>query len=411
MKLIGASIVLLCDENFTIIKDGGILFDTKIIKIGRFEELKKGDIEYIRFYDSCVITPALINAHIHFEFSKNYSTLHYGNFGKWLDSVMQNRENLMQDSTNHIKNAIKESLYSGVGCVGAISSNGLDIEILNKSALKVMLFNEIMGTNKDFFNQIKNHFESRLNKSKSLQDSTFKAAIALHSPYSLDIELAKYAINLAKDSKILLSTHFLESKEELTWLENNNGYFKDFFKRFFKRENIKACYSKESFLALFRECESLFVHCLYLDDDIWDRISSLDSSIISCPRSNRLLNNIYFNKEKAKKYHFPFIIATDGRSSNNSLNMLDEARCALFAYKDEEINNLAREIILAMTKNPAKKLGFNNGILETNKASDFAIFYINDIDKTTQIELNFILHARKVQDLYIDGKRIDIENY
>ena len=42
MKLIGASVIITCDESFTIIKDGGILFDDEnIIKIGKFDELKK----------------------------------------------------------------------------------------------------------------------------------------------------------------------------------------------------------------------------------------------------------------------------------------------------------------------------------------------------------------------------------
>ena len=73
MKLIGASVIITCDESFTIIKDGGILFDDEnIIKIGKFDELKKSELQEVRFYHSCVITPALINSHIHFEYSKHY---------------------------------------------------------------------------------------------------------------------------------------------------------------------------------------------------------------------------------------------------------------------------------------------------------------------------------------------------
>lgn len=411
MKLIGASVVITCDNNFTIIKDGGILFDNKkIIKVGKFSDLKKDKLEETKFYDSCVITPALINSHIHFEFSKNHSMLKYGSFGEWLDSIMNNRDALMQDSTTHIKKAIKESMKSGVACVGAISSRAVDLDLLSQSELKVMFFNEIMGTNKDYFDSIKDDFNERVKKSKLLEDVNFKTAIALHSPYSLDIELAHYAIKKAIDNKMLVSTHFLESKEELSWLESNSGYFKGFFKHFFHNDDAESHYSKDSFLELFKKCETLFVHCLYLNNDDWDRISKLKADIISCPRSNRLLNNRYFNFLKAKDYKFPLIIATDGKSSNNSLNMLDEARCALFAYEKYNINNLAREILLAMTKNPAKRLKFNNGIIEKGKASDFAIFYVDDINSAEQIALNFILQAREVEDLYINGKRIDIEN-
>ncbi|RAX52041.1 hypothetical protein CCY99_07780 [Helicobacter sp. 16-1353] len=412
MKLIGASAVITCDDNFSVIKDGGILFDeNKIIKIGKFNELKKMQYIDVRFYESCVITPSLINTHIHFEFSQNTSSLNYGNFGEWLDSVILKRESLMKDSSDAIKTALKETLSCGVGSVGAISSNGLDLEILNQSPLKVLFFNEIIGTNKEYNEKIMNDFNERLEKSLLLTSPNFKSGIALHSPYSLNFELASYAIKKAMEHKLLVSTHFLESKEELMWLEYKKGYFKKFFKRFFNDENALPYYSKESFLRLFKNCESLFVHCLFLNNDDWATISKLNVDIVSCPRSNRLLNNRYFDFLKAKDYRLPLIIATDGKSSNNNLNILDEARVALFAYEQFNINNLAKEILLSITRRPAKRLRFNNGFLEKGRASDFAIFYIKDIENCSQVILNFLLHAKKVEDLYINGKRIDIENY
>lgn len=412
MKLIGSSVLITCDNRFNIINDGGILFDeNKIIEIGKFSDLKNNSIKEQKFYPSCVITPAFTNAHIHFEFSQNTSSLNYGNFGEWLDSVILRRESLMQDSTLSIKSSIKETLLCGVGAVGAISSNGLDLDLLHQSPLKVLFFNEIMGTNKQYSQKIINNFDERLAKSILLENHNFKPGIALHSPYSLDFELASYAIKKAMKHKLLVSTHFLESKEELMWLESKKGYFKNFFKRFFNDEDATPFYSKESFLQLFKHSKNLFAHCLFLNNDDWERISKLDMDIVSCPRSNRLLNNRYFDFLKAKDYKIPLIIATDGKSSNNSLSILDEARVALFAYEKFNIENLAKEILFAITRRPAHRLGFNNGILQKGKASDFAIFHIKDIETSSQVTLNFLLHAQKVEDLYINGKRIDIENY
>ncbi len=413
MKIIGASAIITCNEDFSVIKNGGILFSSsKIIKVGDFNELCKANSNIeSKFYESCVITPAFVNAHIHFEFSNNTSSLQYGDFGAWLDSIMTKREVLMNNASDEIKNAIKETLSCGVASVGAISSNGLDIEYLAKSPLKVVLFNEIMGTNEQYLQHIKNNFSKRLNNTILLCNKHFKPAVALHSPYSLHLELAKYAINKAIEHKLLISAHFVESKYELHWLEKQNGYFKRFFSKFFNHNNANPFYTKESFLDLFRKCESLFVHCLYLNNDDFERISKLNADIVSCPRSNRLLNNRYFDFLTAKKYKLPLIIATDGKSSNSSLNILDETRTALFAYKRINIENLAKEILLGISARPAKRLGFNNGILKKNKASDFAIFYIKDISTSPQVALNFLLHAKQVEDLYINGKRINIENY
>ncbi|RDU63126.1 aminofutalosine deaminase family hydrolase [Helicobacter sp. MIT 14-3879] len=407
LYLIGADFIITCNEHFEIIKNGGILFnEEKIVKIGDYNKLKDKAINS-RFYKSCVITPALINSHIHFEFSSNNSTLKYGNFGEWLDSVMIHRDSLFANDSS-IKEAIKETLRSGIGSVGAISSNGFDLEALSSSPLKVMFFNEIMGTTN--IEKIKDSFDLRLKKSKMLENVNFKSAIALHSPYSLHSDLAEYAIDRAIKEKMLLSVHFMESKEELMWLDYKKGYFNNFFTKYFN-DSAKPFYTKKRFIEMFSSCEGFFVHCLYLNNDDFEMLSRLNIDIISAPRSNRLLNNRYFDFFKAKDYKFPLIIATDGKSSNNSLSLLDEARVALFAYEKFDINNLAKEIILSMTARPAKRLGFNNGILEKNKASDFAIFNIRDIATSSQIALNFILHSKNVEDLYINGKRIDIEKY
>ena len=409
MKLIGASKIITCNKNFEIIDNGGILFDEKrIIKIGDFHSMKNNKIEN-KFYDSCVITPAFINSHIHFEFSSNFTTLKYGSFSLWLDSVFNSRDGLLD--SKYINDAIKESMKSGVSCVGAISSRGLDLEALSTSPLKVLFFNEVMGLREEYLESNIRDFDTRLKKSLILKNDNFKVGIALHAPYSLHPELAHHALNRAREYNATLSTHFLESKDELLWLDSSKGPLKAVLEKNLNIQNAKPLYPKREFLNLFTSFESLFVHCLYLSNDDFIHLSSLKSDIISCPRSNRLLSNTYFDFFKAKDYGFNLIIATDGRSSNNSLSILDEARAALFGYRKFDLSNLAKQILLSITANPAKKFRFNNGILQKNKASDFAIFKIKDIATSSQVALHTILHAKEVEDLYINGRRIDIENY
>lgn len=408
IQLIGASAVISCNKHFEIIRNGGILFsEDKILKVGDFASMQSPKIQG-KFYESCVITPAFINPHIHFEFSGNVSTLKYGNFGVWLDSVMKHRV-ILQCNENAIKGAIKEVLRTGTGTVGAISSVGADLEALSTSPLKVMYFNEIMGTNEDKLDDAIESFDSRAKKARLLETPRFKSGIALHSPYSLHPKLADYAINKARKQKMLVTTHFLESREELLWLDYGKGYFREFFGRHFGDFQARPFYSKRDFMELFSQVPTLFTHCLYLNNDDFELLQKLDSDIISAPRSNRLLNNRYFDFFKAKDFKFRLILATDGKSSNNSLSMLDEARAALFAYEKFDINALAKEILLGITRNVAKRFGFNNGILERGKASDFAVFKIKDIAASRQIPLHFLLHAKEVSDLYINGKRIEIE--
>ena len=408
-ELIGASAVISCDKHFSIIKNGGILFEGgKILKIGDFDALKNPKIKS-RFYESCAIVPAFINPHIHFEFSANSTTLKYGSFGNWLNSVMDNRKDFFSDK-DAMKGAVREVLKSGTACVGAISSVGAELEILAQSPLKVVYFNEIMGSNKEQIPRIREDFARRIERSKAFDGENFKSAIALHSPYSLHNDLAEYALALAKREKMLVSAHLLESREELQWLECQCGYFKGFFRKYFGVESATPFYTKREFMEQFSQVKTFFTHCLYLNNDDFEFLKRLDCAIISAPRSNRLLNNRYFDFFKAKDFGFKLILATDGKSSNYSLSLLDEARCALFAYNRFNVDSLAKDILLGMTKNVAKDFGFNNGSLERGKASDFGIFYVKDIEKSSQIALDFLLHAKEVEALYINGKRIEIEN-
>lgn len=53
--------------------------------------------------------PGLINSHIHLEFSANKTSLKYANFYSWLNSVIKNREKLIENAkTSLIKQELKK---------------------------------------------------------------------------------------------------------------------------------------------------------------------------------------------------------------------------------------------------------------------------------------------------------------
>ena len=130
MKLLKASWLICIDENSTIIKDGAILFDEKIKDFGEIKSLKAKyqDLEIEDLGENTVLMPGLINSHIHLEFSSNSTTLSYGNFMSWLNSVIVNREEIIEKSnTNLIKQKLDEMLKGGTTTIGANSSYGFDI--------------------------------------------------------------------------------------------------------------------------------------------------------------------------------------------------------------------------------------------------------------------------------------------
>ena len=143
MKILTASYILTFDENFTILKDGCIVFDEKIIELASYDIIikKYPNIEIVSLGENSVLMPGLINSHIHLEFSANKTTLKYGSFYSWLNSVIRHREKLIEKAkTSLVTQELKKLLKTGTTTIGAISSYSFDLEACLKSPINKIFF-------------------------------------------------------------------------------------------------------------------------------------------------------------------------------------------------------------------------------------------------------------------------------
>lgn len=409
MQIIGASYIFLCNQNFEILKNAGIAFDSRIVAIGDYEDLRSTYADAsCDFYEGSVILPTFANPHIHFEFSANKTSFAYGGFDRWLDSVIANRDEVLAHSLPAIKEAISQQLKSGVGIVGAISSYSDDLEVLAKSPLKVVYFNEALGSNPAAIDFLYAHFLERFEKSMQYKSSRFKPALAIHSPYSTHYILAKKILEVARERELPVSIHFLESMWERQWLEDSSGWFQQFFEETLKVGNPVSLYRVGDFLELFDGIKTLFVHALFAESKEWERMCR-NGKIITCPRSNRLLNNSLLDLDTVGIKHIG--IATDGNSSNVNLNYLDELRTMLFSYPHYDCVRFAVDILRMATRNGAEALGVEGGVLQVGNPSDFSIFPIGEKLKESQEALQFLLYAKEASAVYIDGIEVTTKQW
>ena len=405
MQFLSANYIITCDNEFKIYKDSTIVFDEKIIDIDSNDNIqKKYPDEHIQYQGkNSVIMPGLINSHVHLEFSANKTTLSYGNFITWLFSVIENREDLIQNATHElIQNELKKMIKGGTTSIGAISSYGFDINACINSALNIVYFTEILGSKADMIDTLFLDFQEKLNLALSNQKDNFIPAIAIHSPYSTHPFLIREVLKLAKKKSLSISAHYQESKAENDWLNYNKGEFSSFFKNILN-QNVAVTTSRE-FLDLFKNQKNLsFTHCVQANKNELKQIKDLNASIIHCPNSNRLLTNSKLDLNNLENINLS--IGTDGLSSNISLNMFDELRNAFFIHSNINTNILAKKLILAATIGGAKTLGLNNkGILEKNKDSDIIVFNLKgQIKNEDDLLTHIILHTKFVKKTFIKG--------
>jgi cytosine/adenosine deaminase-related metal-dependent hydrolase len=404
MTRLKADYIITMNSEFEIIENGEVLFDNKILKIGHFES----DIPSIYLGKNSVIMPGLINTHTHLEFSANNTTLEYGDFMKWLNSVIDNREDLLMGCKDDCyKKAINQMKKSGIVAFGEISSTGEDLKHIKNCELKVVHFNEIIGSNPAAVDALYQDFLGRLSESKKHNSDKFKASVSIHSPFSVHPIVVKKVIELAKEDDMTISAHFLESPAEREWLENSKGDFKVFFQTKLNQSN--SFITPMEFLELFRDVKTHYIHAVQSNENEFQEISNQNASIAHCPISNRLLNAGLLDLERVKNLSIPFTVATDGLSSNYSLNLFKELRNALFMHTCLHPKYLAKDLLKAVTINASDVLGFDNGSIEIGKDADLISFKLpNKVKDLELLPLQIILHTNEVDQNFVNGKKLEL---
>ncbi len=402
MRILRAKWVLVCDENFKILKDGAIVFGEKIIEVCSFASAaRKYPQAEILDFSGDIAMPAFINPHVHLEFSANKGTLRYGDFLEWLGSVIASRQELDAAARGRlITEQIAAMMRSGVGTIGEISSFGSEAEACAQSGIRTVFFNEILGASKDATAENILKFKQRFERSKAFASSLFIPAVSVHSPYSTHPQITEFTTRLARENGLAISTHFMESAHERQWLRTGRGKFKAWLAKF--NPSPAPFYSPQSFVAHFSELRTLFTHCVWVDDfSIFDPKLH---SITHCARSNRLLSKKRLSFKKLLASGLNYNIATDGLSSNFSLSFLDELRANLMMHDELGLAELARALILGATRNAAAALGLNLGELRAGKLADIAVFEGIECDED-QLPLQLILQSKNVKLLFIEGMK------
>lgn len=405
MKIISANWVVTCDENNSIIKNGAVVFDDKIIEIDTLLNIEKKypNIEILNLEKNSVLMPGLINSHVHLEFSSNTTTLKYGNFMSWLNSVIKSRDDLINKADKKlISTKLDRMKKTGTTTIGAISSYSFDLESCVQTPINTVFFCEVIGSKGDMVDTLFADFKDRLKNAKKFKSKNFFPAIAIHSPYSVHPFLVRETLKLAREEDLSVSSHFLESPEEFSWLHKDEGSFLDFFKNFLGQE--KAVSKPMEFLNLFSNIKNLsFTHCVEASDADLEKIKSLGASINHCVTSNRVLNNSKLDLSKLED--IPFTIGTDGLSSNNSLSMFDELRNALMIHYEKNVIDFSNILLKAATLNGARALGLNKGTLQKEFDADMITFTLPDeVEDMEDLPMQIILHTKFVDKTIIGGE-------
>ena len=314
-----------------------------------------------RFYESTkdfhdlgdvMLLPGFLNAHCHLEYSTFKAKLNgQGTFGDWIKQIVQLKMNTPEEEmTTGAKKGLNEIICSGTTSLYDNLAHDITIPLLEESPIDFELFFETFEFMPEkaqeafqlLINRIENPHVKRI-----IEPDHQDNLIAPHAPYSVSPDLFQLCIKLSADLKQRLketdpyhyfSIHVSETWEEVEFFEKGSGPICDMKKQFgslpasWETPGISPVAYLNDIGAL--DLQPLIIHCGCLRDGDVEILKKKKCTVVFCPGIHRYFDRGEYPLMAFLKAKIPVQLGTDSLASNDSLNIVNEAKIAHEMFPD-----------------------------------------------------------------------------
>lgn len=341
------------------VEDGRIAAVEPVEEISvRFPDAETIDLE------SHVLMPGLVNAHGHLAMSLMRGMAGSQPLDAWLNEIVWPLEKRVVDRDfvgDGTALALAEMIASGTTCA---SDHYWYPEVVADTAIKagfrlqlaVPVVNSPSAGLRDVDECI--HRGVELHDQYRAQE-LIKIAFGPHSCYAVELTALKRVQTLADEIGADIHMHLHETEAEVAAARASTGM---------------------SWVRLLSEMGLITpslqaVHMTQLDDAEIEHIARGGARVIHCPHSNQLLASGQCRVGDLKRAGVIVGLGTDGAASNNSLDMFQELRTAMLAWKTAASDAAvapAAEMLRMATLDGARALGLEEeiGSIEPGKSAD-----------------------------------------
>lgn len=396
MSILYKNINYLDLENEKIIEGADIFIEGNLIKkIGNNLQIKASEVIDGNFL---LMTPGFVNGHTHLGMSyfRNYAD--DLKLMDWLENEIWPIENKLTADDIYWSSllSICENIKSGV-------TNFCDMYYEMDRVCDATLISGIRGTltrgltdndgkGKEKLKSVIELYNNYNNKA----NGRIKVVPAPHAIYTCSENFLREISDLSKDLDGIINIHLSETKGEV---ENS------------LKEHGMTPISYVNSLGLL-DNHVIAAHCVHITDEEISLIKDKKFYPIYNPTSNLKLASGFTPVEKLLKNNIIMGIGTDGDSSNNSQNLLQDMHIGAIVNKAREMDEQAVkaiEILKMATINGQRALGISKaGLIKEDYLADLTIFNLKSSNFTPKNNLiNALVYsatAEDVRDVLCDGK-------
>lgn len=398
MSILLKNISYLDVKNGKIIENKDILIEgNKIVKIS--ENLEDLTVDSVIYGNNKLAVPAYSNSHSHLGMTMMRNYADDLDLNTWLNDEIWPFEAKLSDEDIYWASlgSIVENIKSGVSTVcDMYYSMDKVSEAIRKSGIRGVLTRGLMD--------VAGGGEERLEETRELYknyhnfaNGRVKIVPAPHAIYTCSTDYIKEIIKMAREFDSVINIHVSETIKEV--------------------EDSKALYNMTPVEYLnsigLLDLKVIAAHCTHITDEEIELIKNKDFYPVYNPSSNLKLASGFTPINKLLKSKVKVAIGTDGSSSNNNQNMVEEIHIASIVNKAVELDAevvKAIDVLKMATINGAEAMGFDAGSIEEGKLADIQIYDLNSMNFTPNNNLISALcysaSSNDILDLIVDGNLV-----
>ncbi|HEX5324231.1 MAG TPA: amidohydrolase family protein [Capsulimonadaceae bacterium] len=329
--------------------------------------------DHVIDFGQAILMPGLVNAHSHLEYTVLRGFLEDVAFFAWIRALTAMKAHLSRaDWEISAKLGALECIAAGITTIGDNTDAGVTALAAIESGLRAVVYQEVFGIDhREPVEPLITGLKDKVNALRSEIDRSGAGArmgvgVSPHAPYTIRPELFAALREYAGAEELPMSIHVAESPAESELIEHGTGPFGEMLARrgiLWRTPSVSP--TRYVFDQGILGPKSVAVHCVHQSDEDIALIAQSGAAIVHCPKSNAKLGAGIAPLAKWLDSELTVGLGTDSAVSNNTLDLFEEMRFALFLQRAarEQVEGItARQIVQMATGGGAKALGLDDKI-------------------------------------------------
>ncbi|HZI61469.1 MAG TPA: amidohydrolase family protein [Pyrinomonadaceae bacterium] len=300
----------------------------------------------IEDFGEALILPGLVNTHTHLELTalRGYLENEENDFFAWLRKLTLARLEKMTPDDLRVSATwgACEAVRAGVTCVGDASDSAMTSMLaLNDVGLRGVVFQESFGPDPRLVQENFEKLEAKVAELRGLETDLVRVGVSPHAPYTVCGPQLERIARFVGDERLPLMMHAAESHAEELFVREGRGIFADGL----AKRGIEWKAPRLSTIQYLKQAgilatQPLLAHCIRVGDTDTETLSETRSKVAHCPKSNAKLGHGRAPFAKFLNAGVVVGFGSDSVASNNTCDILEEARFAVLLSRAGEGDTL-----------------------------------------------------------------------